>query len=241
MLLAQSVIDYLLFEGYQSEIQTLAMYAIGISIYGLFVYFFYETLSRRNLLGERWQDADFGPLTLVWRAIRYVFLFPIVTFLFFMVLAASFLFFSAAGQIAVDQATFVNQVLLISMAIVTSVRITAYISQPTSHDIAKLLPLGMLAVFIVGLNMEADVIRETIRLFQEFVSVEILTGVIARYFLFLILLEGALRLIYLTVRPTDDGDEPEEPARTPKPHRGDPAETPGETPEGPIVEGVDDD
>lgn len=239
MLLAQTIIDYLLFEGFQAEIRTLALYAIGISVYGLFVYFFYETLSRKNLLGERWQDADFGPLTLVWRAIRYIFLFPIVTFLFFIVLSTSFLFFSAAGQIAVDQVTFVNQVLLISMAIVTSVRITAYISQPTSHDIAKLLPLGMLAVFIVGLNMEADVIRETVRLFREFFSVEILTGVVARYFLFLILLEGALRLVYLTFRPTgDDGDEPEEPpARTPKPHRRDPAETRDE----PIVEGADED
>lgn len=241
MLLAQSIIDVLLFEGYRAEIRTLALYAVGIAIYGLFVYFFYETLSRRNLLGERWQDADFGPLTLVWRAVRYIFLFPVVTFLFFVVLSFSFLFFARTGALTVTRATFLNQVLLISMAVVTSVRITAYISEPTSHDIAKLLPLGMLAVFIVDLNLQVDVLRETLMRFRQFLSFEVLTGVVARYFLFLILLEGVLRLVYLTVRPTGDGDEeaPDEPGEPPrsKPRRRDPAEVQ----DGPVIEGVDDD
>lgn len=198
--------DYLLFQGFEQEIQTLALYSVGIAVYGLFIYFFYENLSKRNLLGDRLQDPDYGAFTLLVRGIRYMLIFPVVTFFFFMLLSFSFFFLSGTPQI--DQSTFVGQILLISMAVVTSVRITAYISQDTSHDIAKLLPLGLLGVYLVQLKLDVDKVSETVQKFRTFFDVDLLTGVVLRYFIFLIALEAVLRVVYLAVRKKEPEDAP---------------------------------
>lgn len=183
-------------EGFEAELTALALFSVGIAVYGLFIYFFYENLSRRNLLGDRFQNPGVGAGRAILRGLRYILVFPAVTFVFFLLLAFSFFFLSGrSGQAAFDQ------ILLISMAVVTSVRITAYISEPTSHDIAKLLPLGLLGVYLVTFNLDVDVLESAIANFRRFLTVDVLAGIVARYFLFLLLLESVLRLIYLAVRP----------------------------------------
>lgn len=182
--------------GFENELRTLAFYAVGIAIYGLFIYFFYNNLSQRNLLGERFQNPGVGVGKAILRGIRYLLVFPAVSFAFFVLLAFSFFFLSGRSS----QADF-DQILLISMAVVTSVRITAYVSPPTSHDIAKLLPLGLLGVYLVNFNLQADVLRTSVENFQSFLDTATLTDVVSRYLIFLVLLESVLRIIYLVVRP----------------------------------------
>lgn len=179
--------------GFEAELRTLAGFAVGIAVYGLFIYFFYEKLSKRNLLGERFQNPGIGVGKALMRGLRYLIVFPVVTFLFFMLLAFSFFFLSSGTPF--------ETILLISMAVVTGVRIAAYISENTAHDIAKLLPLGLLGVFLVNVNVNVDHLREAWSNFQAFLDVETLGGVVLRYFIFLVLLESILRLIYLAVRP----------------------------------------
>lgn len=190
--------------GFEAELQTLALYSVGIAVYGLFIYFFYENLSRRNLLGERFQNPGVGIGRAILRGIRYLVVFPVVSFLFFMLLAFSFFFLA-------PETTPPEQILLISMSVVTSVRITAYISENTSHDIAKLLPLGLLGVYLVQLQLDVDQLRKTVDNFRAFLDPSVLTGVVLRYLLFLVVLEAVLRLIYLAVRPKPGEGEPKDP------------------------------
>lgn len=189
-----SLIEWLTFwVGFENELRTLASFAVGIAVYGLFIFFFYQNLSKRNLLGERFQNPGIGVGKAILRGVRYLLVFPVVSFLFFMLLAFSFFFLSSG--------TAFDTILLVSMAVVTSVRIAAYISEPTAHDIAKLLPLGLLGVFLVNVNVDVDHLQAAVGNFRQFMTTDVLTGVVLRYLIFLVLLETVLRLIYLAVRP----------------------------------------
>lgn len=45
-----------------------------------------------------------------------------------------------------------DELMLISMAVVTAVRVTAYYNNDLSRDIAKILPYGLLGIFLVNLG-----------------------------------------------------------------------------------------
>lgn len=201
-----ALVDWLTFwVGFESELRALAVFAVGVALYGLFIYFFYEYLSKRDLLGALLgRPTSLGKRFI--KGVQYVLLFPVVSFMFFVVLAFSFFFLSGI--------TDPEQILLVSMVVVTSVRISAYISENTAHDIAKLLPLALLGFFLVGTPLDVGRLRTAVENFQTFFTADILTGVVLRYFIFLIVVELILRVIYTVVRPGGPPKEPQEPAKT---------------------------
>lgn len=187
-------------EGFETQLVNLVQFAVGIALYGLFIYFFYEYFSRRNLLGHHLLKPGRGILAKLVGAVQYVLLFPVISFAFFIVLSFSF-FFLATQPGDMTTGSFIRQIMFLAMAVVTSVRITAYISESTSHDIAKLLPLGLLGVFLVRIDLGVDRLEQALLGFESFLTFEVLTGIVLRYFLFLLVLEVGLRVVFSIIRP----------------------------------------
>ncbi len=80
-----------------------------------------------------------GPIWI--RELRALVLFPLVGFLFFILLSANLVFIGATRPPL--------EIFSLSMAILLAVRIAAYISEATSHDLAKMLPLALLGFYLV--------------------------------------------------------------------------------------------
>lgn len=120
-------------------INVLLAYAFGILVYGLAVNALYQVLSHRVMLGRKEGQTR---VATPGRRFLYFLLFPLVSFTFFLILAAALLFMSSGSTSA-------TTIFTIAMAVVMAVRIAAYFSEATSHDLAKTLPLGLLGVFLV--------------------------------------------------------------------------------------------
>jgi hypothetical protein len=125
--------------GYEGELTTLGMYAVGIALYGLLVFSLLSTVSKRSPFSS--PDPRPGIGWAVLRGLRWLFLFPLFGFVYFLMIAVS-LFFLAKGQT-------VGQILLVSVSIVAGIRISSWFSEPVAKEIAKLLPIGLLGVVIV--------------------------------------------------------------------------------------------
>jgi hypothetical protein len=166
-----------IWRGYESDLETLAIYAVGIALYTVLVFAFYQNLSRAEAFHSRGRPGWTG------RAIRVAesaLVFPIMSMLYFGVLAAS-LFLLAKSQTT-------YQILTLSMAVVLSVRVTATISQEMSADLAKLLPLGLLGVLLVdpgALTLSAA--------WGRVLELPGLAPILARFFVLFIAAEGVLR------------------------------------------------
>ena len=105
------------------------------------------------------------------------------------------------------------------MALVTvsTIRVTSYLSEELSRDLAKILPFGVLAIFIIDASF-----------FSVVASLDVLKDIrdhserILYYLLFLIALEFAVRLImgfakFVLVGSKKPAPEEPEPAAKPEP------------------------
>jgi hypothetical protein len=130
-------------------ILTLIFYTIVIALYSIFVYYFYRFLARRDIIRLNLNQYNnyrnegvvkfFAGLFYV---IEYIILLPIVTFMWFGFLAVLLLVLSSELDI--------YTVLLISAALVSAVRITSYIREDLSRDLAKMLPFSLVSIAITS-------------------------------------------------------------------------------------------
>lgn len=163
--------------GYERELQTLAIYGIGIAVYTALVFTFYQSLSRRKPIHFHLSDRK-GWRGVIGRFTERVLVFPVASFLYFSVLAVA-LFVLAKSQT-------VEQILLLSMAVIVGVRVTVHLSEKMSNDLAKLVPLSLLAVVLVDpgyLTLEIA--------WGRLVAATHLWPLLGRYFLLFIALEAA--------------------------------------------------
>ena len=128
--------------GYGGDLTALAVYGIGIAVYTLLVALLYVPLGTRMMFAKRMAH---GKVATVGRRFLYVLAFPFVSFAFFLVVAASMLFMSNFTDSALAEA----DVLPIAMAVVLAIRVCAYASETAAADLAKVMPLSMLAVVLV--------------------------------------------------------------------------------------------
>jgi hypothetical protein len=131
-----------------------------IVIYAVFVYYFYRFLASKNLINinlnqyNQYQNPAFAKFFAgIFYIAEYIIILPVITFFWFAVLAILVLVLSEGMAI--------GDALLISAALVSAVRITAYISENLSKDLAKMLPFTLIAIaitkpgfFTVSLMME---------------------------------------------------------------------------------------
>ncbi|RMD45894.1 hypothetical protein D6829_00910 [Candidatus Pacearchaeota archaeon] len=118
-----------------------------IILYSIFVFYFYRFLARRNILELNLNQynvyenpAVVKIFAVVFYIIEHIILLPIMTFFWFAVLSILILILAEG----ID----VGTILLISAAMVASVRVTAHVSESLSKDLAKMLPFTLLAIAI---------------------------------------------------------------------------------------------
>lgn len=193
---------------------------LGMTAYAVFVFKFYRFVAARDMFGldlsknDQVRDAVAWDLIfLVWYLVRYLVLFPAFGFFWFAVLTLILVFLSENREL--------SQILLIAMATVSAIRVSAYYNEDLSRDLAKILPFAVLGVFIIdtsffNIQSSLDTLRE--------ISTHLET--IAYYLIFLVALEFALRFLFVVLkllfpgkRATQEAQQPAA-AQTPLPTQG---------------------
>jgi hypothetical protein len=170
-------------------LEPVVIYILGMAVYALFVFKFYQFVSARDIFSfdlSKYENAKFKVVRVFIHvalyAAQYLFIFPIVAFFWFAAITVM-LSFLAAGQEF-------NEILLVAMAVVGTIRISAYIAEDLSRDLAKMLPFGVLAFIIINLTS-----------FDTSESLDVLKQaddnreVIFYYLVFTIALEFSLRVL----------------------------------------------
>jgi hypothetical protein len=151
-----------------------------------FTWWLYRIISRRNIF-VLFHTSKSKPHPDAWDHILYVlkyfFLFPLLTFAGFIVFAFS-LFILMKPALAADQ----QNVLFIAIVVVSTIRVSAYVNENLAEDLAKLIPLSMIAIILTHPNFE------TIGLSTEQVTgfFMLIPGFL-KYLVFTIMLEALLR------------------------------------------------
>lgn len=183
---SHSLLDWLQFwKGYEGEFGTLLLYVLGIALFVLVIYGFYQNICRKSLVAS---DRGDGSVRLG-RVLRFIALFPLMSFGFFLALSVSIFFLTKTPPGEVQTA--VGQTLLISVAVVAAVRVTAYINESASHDLAKLVPLAVLGVALVAPGF-LDAETFLLKLQELWARMDL----VLRYLVAIILLEVVLKLAY---------------------------------------------
>lgn len=172
--------------GYEQELQTLAIYGIGIAIYTALVFAFYQNLSKRKPFHFKFSEGTTWTARAS-RAMERALLFPLTSFVYFAVLALALFVLTKAT-------TSVETLLLIAMSVVVAVRVTVYLSEAMSNDLSKLVPLSLLGVLLVDpgylkLSTAWTRIGEAIDLWP----------LLGRYFLLFIALEAVMATARWTI------------------------------------------
>jgi hypothetical protein len=185
-------IDYL--EAY-SVVKPLIIFVLAMSLYAIFIFKFYRFLAKRNIIEfklSQYNRANHWALKtvfgLIFYLVEYVMLLPIFIFFWFGFLATLLVFLAKNQPI--------ENILLVAIAVVGAVRVTAYYNEDLSKDLAKMLPFALLGVLLVDISF--------FNLAESITMLKTVTNHIALllYYLgFIVLLEIILRIIYLISYP----------------------------------------
>ncbi len=196
------------FYNYMTQIKPLAIFILGIFLYAWFVFKFYKFLARRDLL--KWNLKDYGKgFTGQFKTFMMNFFYVTEVML---LVPIFILFWSAIISIFIIAMSKNNSpeiIFLISVAIVGAIRIAAYYSEELSQEIAKLIPLNLLAIFLLDVSyISLDKIVTSAK--NMFLSWESLFY----YLVFVIILEAILRFLFFayhkikySVAPEDENAE----------------------------------
>lgn len=158
--------------------------AFGIAVYAIILGTFYNNFSRQKFFilehtkGETAKDQLIHFITLI---AKYTFAFPVITFIWFMFLTI-FLVFLGTQSVA--------NIMYISIAVVAAIRITAYWDEGIAGDLAKMLPLGLLAYFIADPSFLDAATFEV-----KFFEITQLLPLSISFFIYIVLLEWSLRIL----------------------------------------------
>ena len=175
-----SMWETLSFSGF---IVPLLFYSLLLAIYAAFLWHFYKSVSKRDLLRLNLDRKHSWKNSTVY-VVKYLFTFPALTFFWFFGLSA-ILFLLSKSQTTTD-------ILTISMALVAAARITAYYKEGVAEEIAKILPLGVLAIFVVDPTYFS--IDLTLR---HFYGLPALAPLLINYLFFAVILELILRILFM--------------------------------------------
>jgi hypothetical protein len=161
------------------------LFLIGVAVYSVFIFKFYKFIARREIFSLNHEEGEgiknfFGAL---FYFLKYIILFPLFTFFWFLVFAIILAFLSKQNDISI--------VLLISIALVGTIRIVSYYSEDLSKDLAKMLPFALLGVFLVDVSYFS--LPNSVELFKQ---IPLMWKEVSYYLVFIVLLEFILRIIY---------------------------------------------
>jgi len=167
----------------------LVLFVIGIVAYAVFIFRFYRFVARKEVfsLNLHQYSASFGGFlktvfsSLIY-VIKYIIFFPLLIFFWFGTLSLLLAFLAKDHD--------VSRILLLSMSLVASIRVTAYYNEDLSKDLAKMIPFALLGVFLVDMSYFS--IDNSIRTIQQLPA---MWKQLTYYLLFTIALEFVLRVL----------------------------------------------
>ncbi|MBR9705843.1 hypothetical protein GOV14_02290 [Candidatus Pacearchaeota archaeon] len=187
------------------QILDLAVYTVVIAFYAIFIWKFYKFLAKREILELNLKQYNYSKypglekfLAVILYTVEYMVVLPFLVLFWFTVFSLfMFLLADAEPQI----------ILLASAAIIASTRVTSYISEDLSRDLAKFLPFTLLATVI--LNPKFFDIQTLI---DKFSAIPSLFKNIVMFVIFIFGVEFILRGTYSIVQliRSNGSDEEEE-------------------------------
>ncbi|MCK4553075.1 hypothetical protein KAT80_02635 [Candidatus Pacearchaeota archaeon] len=169
----------------------LLILVLMIVLYSIFVWKFYKFISKKNPVGldlnqyNKFQHSFLSKLTHgTLYFVEYLLILPFMIFIIFTV----FTFF----LIILAQSQETSQILIISAAIITAIRMTAYYKENLSQEIAKMLPFTLLAITVLNPNNFADT-QYIERIFSHISNISGFFSQIITYLIFIIIIEAILR------------------------------------------------
>ena len=189
-----------------STLKPLILFVLGIAIYAFFIFKFYRFLAARDILKLKWHKQygwHEGFLKRTFKVFFYlienIVVIPFLVFFWFIIMVGLLLLLSKNSP---------EQIMLISMAIVGAVRITAYYKEDLSRDLAKMIPFALLGVFIVDMTFSSFT--------SAWENAKLLVNHVDKLFFYLVfvaaleLIMRIIRLIYLAVHPEKEKKENKE-------------------------------
>ena len=169
-------------------IRTLIFFTAIIVGYSVFIFYFYRYLAKKNLIElnfEQYNQYDNPTLVkffaVIFYILEYIILLPIMTAFWFTTFSILILILSEGIP--------ASGILLISAALVASVRMTAYISENLSKDLSKMLPFTLLAIAITQ-----PTFFEIGTLFTRVQGIPLLFSNLPYYLLFIVSVELTMRV-----------------------------------------------
>ena len=123
-------------------LEPLILFLIWMVIYSIFIFKFYKIISSRDIFKRKAKKKS--ALHTIGYALEYLFLFPIIAFVWFLVIAILLAMLSKVLDI--------GNIFMISMATLATIRVTAYYNEELSNEIGKLIPFALLAVFLLDIS-----------------------------------------------------------------------------------------
>ncbi|MFQ6026371.1 MAG: hypothetical protein ACE5Q6_02525 [Dehalococcoidia bacterium] len=169
-------------------LRPLAVYILGMVLYAVFIFKFYRFLARKDIFAlnlGKYEQSDSHSMSMLLHVLfyfaKYLILFPIVAFFWYAVLVTLLSFLAKNQRI--------DNILLVSMAVVGAIRATAYYHEDLSRDLAKILPFALLGVFVIDLSY-FTIDESLISLRRTIARLDI----VLYYLAFIIFLEFVLRM-----------------------------------------------
>ena len=175
-------------------ILVLLFFTALIAIYSIFIYYFYRFLAKKNIIDLNLSQYNRyeHPVAMKFFAfllyiLEYIIILPIITLFWFGVLSIFLLLLAKNLEL--------RTILIISASLVASVRVTSYLSQKLSQDLAKMLPFTLLALALTSPNFFS------IELFlARLTQMPLLISEIPYYLLFIVVVEFIMRITDLIRR-----------------------------------------
>lgn len=127
------------------------IYLAGIVIYAMFIFHFYRYLASKNIFKLDLKKYDYSSFAF-FKKLSSFYMYVLKYFILFPVFVSFWSLFLAVLIIFLTDSQTVQTTLLISVSLVSAIRITAYYNEDLSRDLAKMLPFALLGVFIIDVN-----------------------------------------------------------------------------------------
>ena len=172
-----------------------------IALYCLFIWKYYSVLSNREIIKLNLKEYNHSRhpiaekiVALLLYIVEYLIILPFLVIFWFTILSAF--------AIVLSKSQDVRQILLITAAIIASTRITAYIDEKLAEDVAKVLPLTLIAIFILESKL-IDYRSVVLKIY----SLPMLINDIVIFLVFIFIIELILRTLYAVMQFARSYDE----------------------------------
>ncbi len=166
----------------------LLLFTVLIVIYAVFIWKFYRFIAKKDIveLNLNQYNTTVHPflskiIAIAFFLLEYIIIVPFLVVFWFSVFACFLLFLSKTPT---------SQVLLITAAIISSIRIVTYYKRDLAKDLAKMFPFTILVIFLI--TPDFFVFQKLVEQFKE---IPALFNQILYYLIFIFVLEIFLRFL----------------------------------------------